>query len=91
MRAMNIRSASRLCFLPCSRRSPARPAAPTPRSNQGEEGYVYHLPLVFGQMEFRQALRGPATTGLSWRLFTENVDMRAKSYKEDFQLLTTTT
>jgi len=39
-------------------------------------------------MEFRESLRGPATTGVSWRLYTENVDMRAKSYKEDFQLLT---
>jgi regulator of protease activity HflC (stomatin/prohibitin superfamily) len=39
-------------------------------------------------MEFREALRGPATTGASWRLYSENVDMRAKSYKEDFQLLT---
>jgi regulator of protease activity HflC (stomatin/prohibitin superfamily) len=39
-------------------------------------------------MEYRESLRGPATTGVSWRLYTENVDMRAKSYKEDFQLLT---
>src|SRR5262245_36208009 len=39
-------------------------------------------------MEYRESLRGPATTGVSWRLFSENVDMRAKSYKEDFELLT---
>ena len=55
---------------------------------QGFEGYVYHLPLVFGQMEYRETLRGPASTGISWRLYSDNVDMRAKSYKEDFQLLT---
>src|SRR5690606_31459915 len=43
---------------------------------------------VFGQMEYRESLRGPATTGVSWRLYTINVDMRARSYKEDFELLT---
>ena len=59
-----------------------------PEVPQGYEGYIYNVPLAFGQMEFRQALRGPATTGISWRLYSENVDMRAKSYKEDFQLLT---
>jgi regulator of protease activity HflC (stomatin/prohibitin superfamily) len=59
-----------------------------PEVPQGHEGYVYHVPLVFGEMEYRQSLRGPATTGISWRLYSENVDMRAKSYKEEFQLLT---
>jgi regulator of protease activity HflC (stomatin/prohibitin superfamily) len=59
-----------------------------PEVDQGHEGYIYHVPLVFGQMEYRKTLRGPATTGISWRLYSENVDTRAKSYKEDFQLLT---
>jgi regulator of protease activity HflC (stomatin/prohibitin superfamily) len=63
-------------------------ACTNPEVPQGFEGYIYNEPLLFGKMEFRQALRGPATTGVSWRLYTENVDMRAKSYKEDFQLLT---
>jgi regulator of protease activity HflC (stomatin/prohibitin superfamily) len=63
-------------------------ACTNPEVPQGHEGYVYHVPLAFGQMEFRQALRGPATTGISWRLYVEAIDMRAKSYKEDFQLLT---
>jgi regulator of protease activity HflC (stomatin/prohibitin superfamily) len=63
-------------------------ACTNPEVPQGHEGYIYHQPLLFGQMEFRESLRGPATTGLAWRLYTENVDMRAKSYKEDFQLLT---
>jgi regulator of protease activity HflC (stomatin/prohibitin superfamily) len=63
-------------------------ACTNPEVPQGYEGYIYNEPLLFGKMEFRQALRGPATTGASWRLYTENVDMRAKSYKEDFQLLT---
>jgi regulator of protease activity HflC (stomatin/prohibitin superfamily) len=59
-----------------------------PEVPQGHEGYVYHVPLLFGSMEYRETLRGPASTGVSWRLYVENVDMRAKSYKEDFQLLT---
>jgi regulator of protease activity HflC (stomatin/prohibitin superfamily) len=63
-------------------------ACTNPEVPQGHEGYIYHQPLLFGKMEFRESLRGPATTGVSWRLFTENIDMRAKSYKEDFQLLT---
>jgi regulator of protease activity HflC (stomatin/prohibitin superfamily) len=63
-------------------------ACTNPEVPQGFEGYIHNKPLVFGKMEFREALRGPATTGVSWRLYTENVDMRAKSYKEDFQLLT---
>lgn len=66
----------------------AAAACTNPEVPQGYEGYIYNKPVLFGKMEFRQALRGPATTGVSWRLYTENVDMRAKSYKEDFQLLT---
>lgn len=63
-------------------------ACTNPEVPQGHEGYVYHRPVLFGEMEYRQSLRGPATTGVSWRLYTENVDMRARSYKEEFQLLT---
>ncbi len=63
-------------------------ACTNPEVPQGHEGYVYHKPLLFGKMEYRDTLRGPATTGASWRLYVTNVDMRAKSYKEDFQLLT---
>ncbi|MBZ0230891.1 MAG: hypothetical protein K8M05_00945, partial [Deltaproteobacteria bacterium] len=63
-------------------------ACTNPEVPQGHEGYVYHRPVLLGEMEYRQSLRGPATTGVSWRLYTENVDMRARSYKEEFQLLT---
>lgn len=63
-------------------------ACTNPDVPEGHEGYIYQRPLLFGKMEWRESLRGPATTGVSWRLYTENVDMRAKSYKEDFQLLT---
>ena len=51
-------------------------ACTNPEVPQGYEGYIYNKPLLFGKMEFREALRGPATTGASWRLYTENVDMR---------------
>lgn len=63
-------------------------ACTNPEVEQGHEGYIYHVPLAFGQMEFRESLRGPATTGISWRLYGESIDMRARSYKEDFELLT---
>ncbi len=63
-------------------------ACSNPEVPAGHEGYVFYTPLIFGQMEFRDDLRGPATTGVSWRLDTINIDMRAKSYKEDFELLT---
>ncbi len=63
-------------------------ACTNPEVPAGHEGYVFYTPLVFGKMEFRDDLAGPASTGVSWRLSTINIDMRAKSYKEDFKLLT---
>jgi len=63
-------------------------ACTNPETPAGHEGYIYHVPLMFGQMEFRKAQRGAATTGVSWRLFTENVDMRTLSFPEHFELLT---
>lgn len=59
-----------------------------PRTPEGHEGYIYHVPLMFGKAEFREILRGPTSTGVSWRLFVVNIDMRTKSYKEEFNLLT---
>lgn len=63
-------------------------ACTNPDVPAGHEGYVYYTPLLFGQMEFRESLPGPATTGVSWRLSTINVDMRTSSYDEDFKLFT---
>jgi len=63
-------------------------ACTNPEVSAGHEGYVYHVPLVFGQMEYRDSLEGPASTGVSWRLYIEAIDMRTQSYTEDFQLLT---
>ena len=59
-----------------------------PEVPAGHEGYVYKVPLLFGQMEYKETLRGPTSTSISWRLFVENIDMRTRSYTEEFQLLT---
>ena len=63
-------------------------ACTNPETPQGYEGYIYYVPLIFGQMEYRGTQRGAASTGISWRLFVENIDMQARSYPEKFQLLT---
>ncbi len=63
-------------------------ACTNPESPAGYEGYVYHKPLLLGKMQFRSALAGPGSTGVSWRLYVINVDMRAASHSEDFELLT---
>ncbi|MCR9164265.1 MAG: SPFH domain-containing protein [Nannocystaceae bacterium] len=63
-------------------------ACTNPQTPAGFEGYVYHVPLIFGSSEYRSTLVGPSSTGLSWRLYVENVDMRAKSQSEKFSLLT---
>jgi regulator of protease activity HflC (stomatin/prohibitin superfamily) len=63
-------------------------ACTNPEVPAGHEGYVYYKPLIFTKMEHRKSMRGPASTGVSWRLYTINIDMRARSYNEHFQLLT---
>ncbi len=63
-------------------------ACTNPETPAGHEGYVYHVPLVWGKMDYRDTLVGPSSTGLSWRLYVQNIDMRARSYAENFELLT---
>ncbi len=63
-------------------------ACTNPETPAGFEGYVYHVPMFFGSSEYRSSMVGPASTGLTWRLYVENVDMRAKSQREQFNLLT---
>jgi regulator of protease activity HflC (stomatin/prohibitin superfamily) len=63
-------------------------ACSNPETPAGFEGYVYHVPLTFGKMAYKGTLKGPSSTGLSWRLYIENIDMRAKSFQEQFKLLT---
>ncbi len=63
-------------------------ACTNPETPAGHQGYVYHVPLLLGKMAYERTLTGPSSTGVSWRLFVENIDMRAQSYSEDFSLLT---
>lgn len=63
-------------------------ACTNPETPAGHEGYVYHVPMLFGKQEYRSTLRGPSSTGVAWRLFVVNIDMRAKSFTEKFELLT---
>lgn len=63
-------------------------ACTNPEVPAGHEGYIYYKPLIFSKMEYRESLRGPASTGVSWRLYSVIVDMRARSFNEHFELLT---
>lgn len=62
-------------------------ACTNPETPAGHEGYVYYTPLIFGKMEYRKTLTGPSSTGVSWRLFVTNIDMRERNYREEFNLL----
>lgn len=63
-------------------------ACTNPEVPAGHEGYIHHIPLLFGKMEYTKSLPGPASTGVSWRAFTINIDMRERNYPESFELLT---
>ena len=63
-------------------------ACTNPEVPTGHEGYVYQVPLIFGKMQYRESLVGPTSTGASWRLYVTNIDMREKTYPEQFDLLT---
>lgn len=52
----------------------------------GYEGYVYRQPLAIGQREFIRVQSGPTSTGLSWRQFVTNIDMRINTYSEELQI-----
>ncbi|MBC7172685.1 MAG: prohibitin family protein [Polyangiaceae bacterium] len=54
---------------------------------EGFVGYVYHVPLAFGKAGFVKTQRGPTSTGVVWRQFLVNVDIRAKNYTEEFHIL----
>lgn len=62
-------------------------ACTNPEVPAGHEGYIHHIPLIFGEMEYRDTIKGPSSTGVSWRLFTTNIDMRERNFQEEFQLL----
>jgi len=54
---------------------------------EGFEGYVTSVPLIFGQAHYVGSQTGPTSTGMVWREFLINVDMRPKNYSEEFHIL----
>lgn len=54
---------------------------------EGYVGYVTHVPLFVGRAGFVKTQQGPTSTGVVWRQFVENVDVRAKNYTEEFEIL----
>ena len=54
---------------------------------EGFEGYVYHTPLVFGKAYFVGTQTGPTSTGVVWRQYVINIDVRPKNYSEEFHIL----
>ena len=56
-------------------------------TEEGQVGYIYHVPLIFGEAEFMGTQRGPTSTGVVWRQYVMNVDVRPKNYTEEFHIL----
>jgi regulator of protease activity HflC (stomatin/prohibitin superfamily) len=54
---------------------------------EGHQGYVFHVPLVFGEAYHVGTQNGPTSTGVTWRQYVVNVDTQAKNYTEDFKVL----
>ncbi len=54
---------------------------------EGFEGYILHRPLWFGQSHYVGSQTGPTSTGVVWRQFVINVDVRPKNYTEEFHIL----
>ena len=59
-----------------------------PRTDAGFEGYVYHDPLVLGERIFESTQVGPSSTGLVWREYVNNIDMRPDTYSEEYEIVT---
>lgn len=59
-----------------------------PGTPAGHEGYLYHVPSVYGSREFLGTQEGPSSPGLVWQQFVVNIDMRSKTYSESFEILT---
>jgi hypothetical protein len=54
---------------------------------EGHEGYLMHQPIMVGRAGFVGIQTGPTSTGLVWRQYVTNVDMRPKNYNEEFHIL----
>ncbi len=57
-----------------------------PSTPAGHEGYVFRQPWAIGQREFLGVQKGPTSTGLSWRAYVTNIDMRLNTYTEELQI-----
>lgn len=56
-------------------------------TEEGYQGYIYHIPLMVGRAGFVGTQSGPTSTGVVWRQFVTNVDVRPKNYTEEFHIL----
>jgi hypothetical protein len=54
---------------------------------EGFEGYILHKPLWFGRSHYVGTQIGPTSTGVVWRQFVVNIDVRPKNYTEEFHIL----
>ena len=54
---------------------------------EGFEGYIIHRPLWLGKSYYVGSQTGPTSTGVVWRQFVTNVDVRPKNYTEEFHIL----
>ena len=58
-----------------------------PETNQGEVGYVYTVPLIWGKSEFVTTQVGPTSSGLGWRLYVLNLDAKVMTFDEKFDIM----
>jgi len=55
----------------------------------GHEGYQVNKPYFIGSHSYVKTIKGPKSTGLTWRDFVDPVvDMRPSTYSENYQILT---
>ncbi len=54
---------------------------------EGYEGYIMHRPLYMGRSHYVGSQTGPTSTGVVWRQYAINVDVRPKNYTEEFHIL----
>lgn len=52
----------------------------------GHEAYVYRNPLFFGEGGYIKSVEGPGKTGMGWRIFTENIDVRPQPHTERYEI-----
>jgi regulator of protease activity HflC (stomatin/prohibitin superfamily) len=71
----------------CLAALPALAACTNEVTPEGYQGYIFHVPLIFGEALHVGTQNGPTSTGVTWRQYVVNVDIRPKNYTEDFQVL----